>query len=115
MEGHRMQPAWEDAMFRRLAGAAGLPFVDLRRYSISPGILRRVPASQARARRWVPMVFNPRRVVLVVDDPALPFTQDPEELAALLDATPDLGFEFALASPSALDAVIEFRCRSVAR
>jgi hypothetical protein len=65
--GHRYD---EEADAARLtATALGWSFVDLEEYSISCGILRTVPAELACRARCVPMVFNSRRVVLVVDDP----------------------------------------------
>jgi hypothetical protein len=96
----------EDTLYRQLAWAAGLPFVDLRAYRISGGILRKVPAALARSRRWVPMVFNCRRVVLVVDNPAAPFGAGREEVAELLGVPPEREIGFALAAPSALDALL---------
>jgi hypothetical protein len=53
---------------RNLAAASGWAFVDLERYSISCGILRRVPAETCCRLRAVPMVDSVHRRVMVVDD-----------------------------------------------
>ena len=98
----------EDELYRLLAEAASLPFVDLRSYRISGGMLRKIPAPAARSRRCVPMIHNRRRVVLVVDDPALAFDLgDCEKLAEALEIEGGREIEFALAASGALDSVLE--------
>lgn len=99
----------EDAVHRQLAWAAGLCFVDLRFLRISGGILQKISATLARSRRWVPMIFNPRRVVLIVDNAFVPFSFCPNELSELLGVSSDTRVEFVLASPSAIDAFLEER------
>ena len=90
-----------------LARALGWPFVDLAEYTISCGILRKIPAELCCRLRCVPMVFNEHRVVLVVDDP---FT------AAYLSANPELlgppynhKLEFAVTTSRALDSSLHRR------
>ena len=51
-----------------LARGWGLPCVDLESNEISDAILRRHPARVSIRERCVPMLDNPRRTVLVVDD-----------------------------------------------
>ena len=63
----RYDPEVEAA--RNLATALGWSFVDLEAYSISCGVLAKVPADLACRLRCVPMVINAHRAVLVVDDP----------------------------------------------
>lgn len=102
-----MNPADEIERTRHLARALGLPFVDLSDYTISPGILRKLPARTMMANRCLPMVFNPRRVVLLLDDPA--------RLACLtarpwlLGLPTDRPVEFALTTPSALEEALTRR------
>ena len=94
--------------FGHMARALDLPLVDLGTYAISCGILRRVPAEMACRLRCVPMVFNDRHAVLVVDDP---FT------AAYLDVNREMlgppyrrrEVTFALTTPEALDACLRRR------
>lgn len=102
----------EVELFQWLARSLGAPFVDLREYRISSGILRKLPRDLAMEYRCVPMVFNRRRVVLVHDSPA-----DALRLAA--DPPPFLRFrareegsrsvEFALTTSSALDEALARR------
>jgi hypothetical protein len=53
----------------QLARALKKPFVDLETYSISCGVLGKVPAEICCRLRFVPMIYSRKRVVLVVDDP----------------------------------------------
>lgn len=96
----------EDCLYRQLAWAAGLTFVDLRATRVSPGTLRKVSAEVARSRRMVPLIFNSRRVVLVVDDPTLPFSVEIEDFHALLGVSENHELAFTLASPSAIDELL---------
>ena len=96
---------------RHIAGALGWPFVDLEDYSPSCGTLAKVSAQFACRTRCVPVVFNERRVVLVVDDPV--------EGAYLL-ANPELlgpphtrTVEIALTTPQALDVALRKRVEVV--
>jgi hypothetical protein len=92
-----------------LARALGVPFVDLETYSISPGILRRVPLSIAIKERCVPIVDNPRRRVLVVDDPArIAWLALAEERTSLRIA-PRKRIEFALATPAGMARALSRR------
>ena len=90
-----------------VAKACDLPFVDLDSYEISPGMLRRISSRVAIEERCVPMVDNPRRTVLVVDDPA--------RIAWLATQRHELGLgqgreiEFALASTEGLDRTLSRR------
>ena len=90
-----------------LAKACGVPFVDLDIYEISPGMLRRISSRVSIEERCVPMVDNPRRTVLVVDDPA--------RIAWLVTQRRELGLgqgrevEFALASREGLDRALSRR------
>ena len=92
---------------KHLARALGWPFVDLERYAISCGVLRRIPAELACRQRCVPMVFNTFRVVLVVDSP-----WNGAYMAVnrhLLGAPYDRRLELALTTPRALDADLRRR------
>jgi hypothetical protein len=92
---------------RHLARALGLPFVDLRDYAVSPGILRKLPLRTVVKHRCVPMVYNPRRIVLLVDDAAsLAYLAARSRLPGLPGNRPR---EFALTTPSGLDAAIRRR------
>ncbi len=102
-----LNPHLEDAVYRRLAEAAGLIYVDLRTYHIPGGFLKRIPLAQAKEMRWVPMIFNSRRVVLIVDDPFKALVQDRGELARRFGPPWDREFNFALASPAAMDDFFE--------
>jgi hypothetical protein len=91
-----------------MARALGWPFVDLREYSISCGILRRIPAEIACRLRAIPMIANARRVVLVVDEPFSAFyvISNRELLGLPLD---DARLRFALTTRSGLDAALARR------
>jgi len=89
---------------RRLARAFDLPFVDLDEYEISPGVLRRLPARLTVEERCVPIVDNPRRLVLVVDDAArVPWL---ELWRRELGLGVGKRLEFALASTTGLNATL---------
>ena len=96
---------WETT--RHLARAMGWPLVDLRTYAVSCGILRRVSADLACRLRFVPIVFNGRRVILVVDDPytAMYLSVNPQ----LLGPPSRRSLEFALTTPGALDRCLRRR------
>jgi hypothetical protein len=89
---------------RRLAHAFDLPFVDLDEYEISPGMLRKLPARLSIEERCVPMMDNPRRTVLVVDDVArIPWLElRRQELGIGLGKQ----LEFALGSCDGLNAAL---------
>ena len=96
----------------QIARCAGIAFVDLASYRISPGILRKVGLETARRLRCVPMVFNPRRIVLVHDDPVRAFALrvDPSPFLAELGVWSEApALDVALTTPSALDATLERR------
>jgi hypothetical protein len=102
-----MNPAQEVEAARHLARALGLPFVDLKSYRISPGILRKLPSRGAVELRCVPMISNPRRVVLVIDDPAaLAILASRRDLTGGPRGRP---LEFALTTPSALEETLQRR------
>ena len=103
----------EDSIYRQLAWAAGLTFVDLRRTRISPATLRKVSAEVAQSRRIVPLIFNSRRVVLVVDDPSVPFSVEIEDFHAVLGVSEGHELAFTLASPSAIDELLADRYAEV--
>ncbi len=96
---------------RRLARAMGWPFVTPDAHSVSCGTLRRIPLALALTKRCVPLVFNRRRVVLLVDDPL--------SGAVLMADPPLLGppyrrrVEIALTTPRVLDALLDKRRRLV--
>jgi hypothetical protein len=90
-----------------LARALERPFVDLETYSISCGVLRKVPAELCCRLRCVPMIHSKRRVVLVVDDP---FAE--AYLAAnqqLLGPPYRFPLEFALATTRGIDRALAKR------
>ncbi len=105
--------ASEKELFSHLARSLRLPFVDLKEYKISPGILRKLPRDVAKRYRCVAMVCNARRVVLVHDRPAdgLFLSTNP----ALLGLSETVGrdskrvVELALTTTSALDAALARR------
>ena len=90
-----------------LAKALGLPFVDLERYGISCGLLKRVPAELCCRLRCVPLVCNGQRVVLAVDDPfsAMYLAVNPQYLGAPYGRR----LEFALTTRRGLDASLRKR------
>jgi type II secretion system (T2SS) protein E len=96
---------------RRLAAALGWPYVDLEKYAISCGLLRRIPAELACRERCVPMVSNAFRVVLVVDNlfSAAYMAANPQ----LLGAPYGRRLELALTTPRALDAALRKRASLV--
>ena len=103
----------EDSIYRQLAWAAGLTFVDLRSARISSGTLRKVSPEVAQSRRMVPLIFNSRRAVLIVDDPSVPFSAGLENFHAMLGVPEHHEVAFALASPTALDEVLADRYAEV--
>ena len=104
------QPLELDVL-QRVANAMDWPFVTPDAHSVSCGTLRKVPLSLATAKRCVPLVFNRRRVVLMVDDPLT---------GVVLLANPQLlgppyrrRVEIALTTPRALDVLLDKRRRLV--
>ncbi|MBI4603184.1 MAG: hypothetical protein HY721_14590 [Planctomycetes bacterium] len=92
---------------RHVARALGWPYVELEEYSVSCGILRKVPAELACRLRCVPLVFNRRRVVLAVDDP---FQGMYAQLHPELFGPPyDRDVEVALATARGIDRALEKR------
>lgn len=90
-----------------VAKAMGWPFVTPDAQSVSCGTLRKVPLSLATLKRCAPLVFNPRRVVLMVDDPLN---------GAVIEANPQLlgppyrrRVEIALTTPGVIDSLLEKR------
>jgi hypothetical protein len=96
----------EDQVYYQLARAAGVPFVDARSLSVSAGILRKIPVTMARSRRCVPLVFNQRRIVLVVDDPFISLATEPPAVLSELRLDDLRRVEFALAAPTPLGECI---------
>jgi len=94
-------------MTRHLARAVGYPFVDLAEYTISCGILKKVPAELSCRLRCVPMIFNGHRVVLVVDD--LFTAAYLSANSALLGPPYSHKIEFAMTTPHALDLSLHRR------
>ncbi len=91
----------------QMAEALGWPFVDLERYSVSCGLLKKVSAEMACRTRSVPMVFNRHRVVVVVDDPfqGVYMSMHPE----LLGPPYSHRVEIALSTRRGLDAALHRR------
>lgn len=90
-----------------VAEAMGWPLVTPDAHDVSCGTLRKVPPSLAAATRCVPLVFNRRRVVLMVDDAVS---------GAFLLANPQLlgppyrrRLEIALTTPRVIDVLLEKR------
>ena len=90
-----------------MAKAMDWPFVTPDAHSVSCGTLRKVSLSLASTKRCVPLVFNRRRVVLMVDDPLS---------GAVLLANPQLlgppyrrRVEIALTTPRILDDLLDKR------
>jgi hypothetical protein len=96
---------------RNLAAASGWAFVDLERYSISCGILRRVPAETCCRLRAVPMVDSVHRRVMVVDDvfQGVYIETNPE----LLGAPYRYDVEIAFATRRGIDAALAKRLNVV--
>ncbi len=111
-----MTYAFQVETCRQVAYSLRLPFVDLRAYRISPGILRKLPTRFAVRYRCVPMVYNHRRVLLVHDNPADIFflSTNPDVLDILGLGGPEgaVVLEFALTTKAALDESLE-RCVSL--
>ncbi len=104
------QPMEMDAL-QYMAKAMDWPFVTPDSHSVSCGTLRKVSLPLALTKRCVPLVFNRRRVVLMVDDPLL---------GAVLLANPQLlgppyrrRVEIALTTPRVLDVFLDKRRRLV--
>lgn len=97
----------EDQIYHQLARAAGLPFVDARSLSVSPGIRQKLPPEMARERRCIPLIFNSRRIVLVVDDPFTALTTQPFFILRELGLQDSRRVEFALAAPTPLGECLE--------
>jgi hypothetical protein len=97
-------PSEEVEGAKHVARALGLTYVDLDESPPSPGILRKLPLEVARSARCVPVVYNRRRIVLCVDDPAR--TAWIEAHREDFGLPHDRRLEFALTTPSALDRVL---------
>ena len=107
----RMAYPQEIEVATHLARSVGVPFIDLREYSISAGILRKLPDRVSRRYRCVPIVFNHRRVVLVHDNPAdgLLLKTDPSLLGLPVHTGHPRTVEFALTTSSALEEALRRR------
>ncbi len=94
-----------------LARALGWLFVIPDVGSVSCGTLRKVPLSLACTHRCSPLVFNQRRVVLMVDDPlsGISLMANPQ----LLGPPYQRRLEIALTTPHALDALLDKRRKLV--
>jgi hypothetical protein len=109
--GYRCERAEAIDRAQHLARALGWPYIDLEEYSISCGLLRRIPASIATLERCVPLVFNARRIVLVVDNPF-----NGAYMAAnpgFLGVSADHRIELALTTPAGIDAALHRRAALV--
>ena len=94
-----------------LALAMGWRFVEPTADTVSCGLLRKIPAELACRLRCVPLVWNSRRIVLVVDDPF-----HGAYMAAnsyLLGAPYNRPVELALATRAALDVLLHKRVSKV--
>ena len=98
---------------RHLARSLRLPFVDLRRYRISPGVLRKIPGEKALRYRCVPMIYNSRRIVLIHDSPADMFflASEPGALgiSGITGAGRSRALEFGLTTRSAFEETLKRR------
>ena len=95
----------------QLARALKRPFVDLETYSISCGVLGKVPAELCCRLRCVPMIHSKRRVVLVVDDPfAEAYLAANQELLGPPYRFP---LEFAVTTTRGIDAALRKRLAMV--
>ena len=95
----------------QLARALKRPFVDLETYSISCGVLGKVPAELCCRLRFVPMIHSKRRVVLVVDDPfAEAYLAANQELLGPPYRFP---LEFAVATTRGIDTALRKRMAMV--
>ncbi len=104
------QPMEMDTL-QYMAKAMDWPFVTPDSHCVSCGTLRKVSLSLALTKRCVPLVFNRRRVVLMVDDPLS---------GSVLLANPQLlgppyrrRVEIALTTPRVLDVLLDKRRRLV--
>lgn len=93
----------EERLAETMARSLGRAFVSLEDQYISAGIRAKVPVQVAIARRWVPLVFNVRRVVLVTDDPFQAVASDPREVLEELGVRGHREVEFGLTTPGAMD------------
>ena len=101
----------EEESATHLARALYWEFVDLREHYISSGTLRKIPAALACRWRCVPMVFNERRLVLVVDD-----LFNASQISAnvdLLDVSKGLPVTWVLTSRASMDAALHRRLTEV--
>ncbi|MEM7230990.1 MAG: hypothetical protein AAF517_02375 [Planctomycetota bacterium] len=103
--------------YQRIAECAGVPFIDLRDYRISPGILQKLPRSFVNDHRCVPMVFNRTRVILVCADPADAYLIEAEMEQPRFEREIDLDHlvwseagirevEFVMTTPTALEETL---------
>ena len=69
--------------------------------------IKKIPSTHARSKRWIPMIFNKRRVILIIDDPFVAFSLSREELWEFFGPPYGREFGFVMATPSALDGVLE--------
>ncbi|MEM9801324.1 MAG: GspE/PulE family protein [Planctomycetota bacterium] len=87
----------EATVYRALAKAEGLPFVDLNRGRIADDVIARVPAEFATEQGVLPVMEKGGRLIVAIDDPFKRILAD--QLQFLLG---DLEVACALAAPSAL-------------
>ncbi len=90
----------EVALTRVLARQQGMPFVDLEKGSISPGILARIPDEIAREQKVLPLLERDGALIVAIDDPLKRIVA--EELEFLLGEK----VSCALAAPGALSQAI---------
>ena len=94
-----------------VADAMDWPFVTPGVHDVSCGTLRKVPLALAATKRCVPLVFNRRRVVLMVDDPL--FGADLLANPQLLGPPYRRRVEIALTTPRVIDDLLDKRRRLV--
>ena len=65
-----------DDLKRTLTQQLGIPFVDLTRYEVEPGVLKLVPAAVAAEYNVLPLCIDGRAMVLAVENPLDPIPLD---------------------------------------
>ena len=92
----------EPTIYRALAKAEGMPFVDLSKGKVADDVVARVPAEFATEQGIMPVMEKGGRLIVAIDDPIKRIVAD--QLQFLLGETE---VSCAMAAPSALKRAIE--------
>ncbi len=98
----------DERLARSLAKVFDVPYIALEKQYISGGIRAKLPRAVAQSERWVPLVYNSRRIVLVTDDYFMTASSDSNRVRKKLGLEDEnRKVQFALTSSFAMDRYLD--------